>query len=864
MGLETGPTVGISAAAVLLVVVIFCCIAKRRNDKTGKTKQARDRADVARNLSFDTSANKDLEGGVQQGERLKVDQLAAAEAGLSNITLASASSEPSPKALSPTKANAESDSDDDNKPLEMSLRTHQSMTSRRGSNATTTSSPTTNNNNHIVNMDGKTKQLHNALSASSIGSSPSDVATLPPHNINSRTSMDSQRGNTRSSSRDTAASGRTVLENLTKRSTSLNANSAATNPLTHQSSTGIVQPRLTGLQIATQSYYRRQGDEITVRAGDPVSITTAYSDGWCFGMNWQSAQSGVFPLLAISSEEAERIAREHPETISRPPKDLVRPSADGPRSISLTRQQLVTPPVSVVAPSETGSNTEQTAPDQEPSRASLLYSHPSPSAILLGRPHAGSDSATSAANTSATHWGVRELKTSQQRRESARESAERGRSRNRVNSGGARSPASNSSSDPLSATPPAEADDPVVSDLAAMHWAAISMLDAEQHALAQEEQQRKRLTQQQGRKSRTNRYTSSPTANPYTPLTRHAESLSQTIQAAPAHPKTSELQHQAGQLIQELVEADPSQPTMKSKASAASLSVPAARKSLIKLHADVESIFAEIFGQQDVPPVPPIPVSVLTSTLSSPTTTKSDLSPPPQSVRSSSEGEEVAYQTESSIDFDMGPRRSLSINLVHDPASLGPSHLGTVIETPRSSLVSEIHSNPDVADAEEEDSDEPIAQDSSPSPPPAPLNTILPPQTDELQQPDTRSIHTRRSSFGHRSNYTTAESEAFHTAGESASSRSSAKSSLSDLSLQGHDLPFVDGYFPPGARGDTASVSSAGTIPAPIQTPLNPPAPRPDSPSDNDDEADHSDDDAVTVIINGDDEPSPPSDTVQV
>ncbi|KNC99592.1 uncharacterized protein SPPG_04979 [Spizellomyces punctatus DAOM BR117] len=218
---------------------------------------------------------------------------------------------------------------------------------------------------------------------------------------------------------------------LPRRTASLEANAGK------GGAAAIVAPRLLGTQLALHWFRRKVSDEITVKAGDPMSIYQTYRDGWCLGMNWRSGQSGVFPLAAISPEEAQKLASEYPEPDA-PPTDSPLPSITSPSPV---------PPPS--------------SPD--PVTSSLLYS-----LNLSGAaPNASHYSLTSSSVPSSTHWGVRELKPRGFRRPSV--------DRERASNSGR-----------ISARPgrPDVVADPEVSDLAAVYLAAMDKMDDESNVLS--------------------------------------------------------------------------------------------------------------------------------------------------------------------------------------------------------------------------------------------------------------------------------------------------------------------------------------------------------------------------------------------
>ncbi|TPX65928.1 hypothetical protein SpCBS45565_g04832 [Spizellomyces sp. 'palustris'] len=308
----------------------------------------------------------------------------------------------------------------------------------------------------------------------------------------------------------------------------------------------IVAPRLLGTQIALHWFRRKGSDEITVKAGDPMSIYQTYRDGWCLGMNWRSGQSGVFPLAAVSPEEAKKLASEYPEPDAAP-TDSPLPSSTSPSPV---------PPPS--------------SPD--PVTSSLLYS-----LNLSGAaPNTSHYSLTSSSVPSSTHWGVRELKPRGIRRTSV--------DRERAGNYGPISAKTVNGKDTQNRANVVA--DPEVSDLAAVYLAAMDQMDAESSAL------------------------SPVYRDSYTFLQTHAERLATSLKSVSPHPVASSLQKQAGKLVEDISVASKeiASKVPKDTKRASRMSIPEARKSVLQLHNEVTKFFDEVFTDtEDVPPVPPIP-----------------------------------------------------------------------------------------------------------------------------------------------------------------------------------------------------------------------------------------------------------------
>ncbi|KAL3900846.1 MAG: hypothetical protein SGCHY_001042 [Lobulomycetales sp.] len=59
------------------------------------------------------------------------------------------------------------------------------------------------------------------------------------------------------------------------------------------------------MKIATGNFRPARQDELQISLGDQVSVYQTFTDGWCYGMNWNINVSGAFPLCSIPDLEVE-------------------------------------------------------------------------------------------------------------------------------------------------------------------------------------------------------------------------------------------------------------------------------------------------------------------------------------------------------------------------------------------------------------------------------------------------------------------------------------------------------------------------------------------------------------------------------
>ncbi|KAJ3091743.1 Leucine-zipper-like transcriptional regulator 1 [Quaeritorhiza haematococci] len=83
-----------------------------------------------------------------------------------------------------------------------------------------------------------------------------------------------------------------------------------------------------------EPYKPAQNDEIELRVGDTIAISTIYSDGWAHGMNITTTQIGAFPIVCLEGMASEyHQGKQHPEFAN--PLDALSAGAYASRSDSL-------------------------------------------------------------------------------------------------------------------------------------------------------------------------------------------------------------------------------------------------------------------------------------------------------------------------------------------------------------------------------------------------------------------------------------------------------------------------------------------------------------------------------------------------